>query len=146
MSSMAAVTPEAEQRGRRWRLIIIVVVAVVILGGFLVFGRLRSSALDDKSGSAMAQLGPAWRKTDLARLSDSYSQATVDANASGDYSAAFKLFPRSRDATFVSADMSNRNAIAARYSIETWAGDECLDVVARAPVPNRVTFTTSKGC
>ena len=62
------------------------------------------------------------------------------------FSALVKLFPRSTDATFVSADLSDANAMAVRYSIETWLGSECLDVVARAPVPNKMTFTTHAGC
>jgi hypothetical protein len=70
----------------------------------------------------------------------------VDANGTGDYSAAIELFPESADASFVSADLSTRGAIAARSSVETWAGSQCLDVVARSAQPKRVAFTTHKGC
>jgi hypothetical protein len=143
---VVAVVTEAERRGRRRRLVVIIGVAVLILAGFLLFGRLRRSALDDKSDAAITQLRPAWRHVDLAKLRDAYDQAAVRASASGDYSRTIELFPKSGDASFVSADLSTAGAIAARYSIETWAGSQCLDVLARAPAPNRVTFTTRKGC
>ena len=144
--AVAEVLTEGERRGRRRRLIVIVVVAGLILAGFLVFGRLRGRALDDKADAATTELRPAWRAIDLQGLRDAYNQATVDANNSGDFSKSIKLFPRSHDATFNSADLSTPGAVAARYSIDTWAGSECLDVVARSPVPNRVTITTHQGC
>lgn len=127
-------------------MIIILVVAVLILGGFVVFSRVRNRAIDDKADAATTDLRSAWRDVDLARLREAYDEANTQASASGDYSASIKLIPTSDDATFISADLSRPSEVAARYSVETWAGNECLDVVTRSPVPNRVTFTTHKGC
>jgi hypothetical protein len=127
-------------------LVIIIVVAASIVGGLLLFGRLRSSALDDATDSAIADLRPAWRQADLAALRNAYDTAAFDDGPSSDYSDTIKLFPKSDDAEFMSADLSTPGAIAARYSIETWLGNRCLDVVARSPEPNRVTFTTHNGC
>ena len=143
---MAAVLDDAERRARRRRLIIIVVVAALIVAGLLLFGQLRRRALDDKSDAATTDLRPAWREIDLEGLRAAYNQVATDANTTGDYSAVVKLLPTSNDASFVSADLSTAGAIAARYSIETWAGSECLDVVVHSATPNRVTFTTHKGC
>jgi hypothetical protein len=123
---MTEVLTEAERRGRRRRLIVIVVVAGLILAAFLLFGRLRSRALDDKADAATTALRPAWRAIDLPGLRDADNQSTVDANNSGDFSASMKLFPGSHDATFISADLSMAGAVAARYSIETWAGEHLL--------------------
>jgi hypothetical protein len=143
---VASVLTEAERSGRRRRLVVIVIAAGLIIAGFVVLDRIRSSALNDKADAAITDLRPAWRQVDLAGLRNSYNQATVDAYASGDYAASIKLFPMSKNASFRSADLSTPGAITARYVIQTTAGSECLDVVARSPVPNRVTFTTRKGC
>ena len=137
---------EAEKRARRHRLIIILVVAAVIVAAFLAFGLLRNRALNDKADAAKADLLPQWREVDLAELSQSYNDATFDANERGDYSAVFDVFPTTNDATLVNADLNRVGVARAAYSLETWAGDECLLVVARASVPNRVTFATGKGC
>lgn len=137
---------ETEKRARRRRLVIILVVAGLIVAAFLAFGLLRNRALSDKADAAKADLLPQWRDVDLAALSQSYDDATFDADATGDYSAIFKVFPTTNDATIVNADLNRAGVARAAYSLETWAGDECLLVVARASVPNRVTFTTAKGC
>jgi hypothetical protein len=141
------VLDETERRGRRRRLIIILVVAGVILGGFLVYGRLRNSALADRANAAKADLLPQWRNVDLAELSQSYNDATLHASETGDYSSVFKAFPSTDDATFVNADLNRAGVARAAYSLETGVGGECLLVVVHSPVPNRVTFDTSnKGC
>jgi len=74
-------------------LVIIVVVATLIIPGFLLFGRLRSRALDDKADTATTGLRSAWRGTDLGELRDAYNQAAVDANGSGDFLGTGEAVP-----------------------------------------------------
>jgi hypothetical protein len=143
---VAEVLDEAEKRARRHRLIIILVVAGLIVAAFVVFGQLRHRALDDKADAATADLLPRWQDLDLVQLQKSYNDAAFDANDSGDYSAAIDVFPATNDASFITANFDQPGVVRAAYSVETWAGDECLNVVARGPVPNRVTFATRKGC
>jgi hypothetical protein len=137
----------AERRARGRRLLIIFAVVFVLLVGGLGWRVWSGHELDTKTEAAKSELRGTWSSVDLLALNFDYSAATTQANATGDYAAAERLFPRVHHSTFRGAEFVRGGVVTAQYDVSAWHRDRCISVRVTGPVPNRIDFrVTEQAC
>jgi hypothetical protein len=120
-----------------------VVLAVVV--GALSWRLLSSRALDDRTDAAVAELRRLWRGVDVRALADDYSAAVTAANDTGDYRAAFALFPKTEESTLSDAGFGRGWSFDGAYEVDTWGRHRCIPLRVTGPTPNRLVVRVRDG-
>src|SRR5689334_19885403 len=128
---MTQAVDDAERRGRRRRLIIIMVIAGVFVGALMMFGVVRDHSINNRTDAAIAELHAKWRPLDLNAMADAYSQTTFKCVSTGDCTALDRILPPASHTRISDVKFKEPGTVQANYFVHGWASNQCLSLVAR---------------